>query len=269
MVSVGVLTTLGLLGLAGALALGNRGGPGHEVIGSGSASSDATRAPGSWTAATVLPEVGPVSAGAPSAGAAGQAVTAVPTAVPTADRLAGIATTRLVQVGTGRLVVVPGSAPAPTAAPRMTVRVEVEEGIGVDGSAFADFVMDTLNDSRGWGHGGTLSFARTSGAADFRVILASPDTSARLCAPEQTHGTASCGGGERAVLTMYRWMRGIPDYGNDRKAYRQYAINHEVGHVLGHSHAYCDPGHLAPVMVQQTKGLHGCLPNAWPFPVSS
>jgi hypothetical protein len=188
--------------------------------------------------------------------------------VPAADRRAGIATTRLVQVGTGNLVVVPGSAPAPRpAAPRMTVRVEVEEGIGVDGPAFAAFVMDTLNDPRGWGHGGTLSFARTSGAADIRVILASPDTSERLCAPALTRGTTSCGGGGRAILTMYRWMSGLPDYGSDRTGYRQYMINHEVGHVLGHAHAYCDPGHLAPVMVNQTKGLQGCLPNPWPFPV--
>jgi hypothetical protein len=182
------------------------------------------------------------------------------------DRRAGIATSRLQQRGTGRLLVVPGTAPAPSAAPRMTVRVEVEEGIGADGSAFAAFVMDTLNDPRSWGRGGTRTFARTDGAADFRVILASPDTSAKLCAPAQTRGTLSCGGGAKAVITMYRWMNGVPDYGTDLTGYRHYVVNHEVGHVLGHAHAYCDPGHLAPVMVQQTKGLHGCLPNAWPFP---
>jgi Protein of unknown function (DUF3152) len=184
-----------------------------------------------------------------------------------ADRQAGVATRTLVQSGSGRLLVVPGRVPAPSPAPSMTVRVEVEEGIGADGPAFAAFVMDTLNDSRSWGHGGTLTFARTDGPADFRVVLASPDLSARLCAPAETRGTMSCGGGEKAVLTMYRWMNGIPDYGSDRTSYRHYIVNHEVGHVLGHSHGYCTPGHLAPVMVQQTKGLQGCLPNAWPFPI--
>jgi len=182
------------------------------------------------------------------------------------DRAAGVATRDLAQTGSGRLLVVPGQVSAPRNAPIMRVRVEVEEGIGADGPAFAAFVMDTLNDDRSWGRGGALTFARTDGPADIRVILASPATSARLCAPAQTRGTMSCGGGDKAVLTMFRWMNGIPDYGTDRTAYRHYLVNHEVGHVLGHSHTYCDPGHLAPVMVQQTNGLHGCLPNAWPFP---
>jgi hypothetical protein len=287
-VSVGVLTVLGVLGFAGALVVGGGGGS------SGSASGfpvAARTSPSDWTAATVAPGAGgsatpdgstrpsdddvagalaepsPTTASANPSTAAGAAGGAA--AVPEADRSAGVATTRLVQSGTGRLVVVPGSAPAPSPAPVMKVRIEVEDGIGADGPAFAAFVMKTLNDSRGWGHGGTLTFARTSGPADIRVILASPDASERLCAPAQTRGTMSCGGGDRAVLTMYRWMNGIPDYGDDRTAYRQYLVNHEVGHVLGHAHAYCDPGHLAPVMVQQTKGLQGCLPNAWPFPTTS
>jgi hypothetical protein len=187
--------------------------------------------------------------------------------IPEVDRRAGITTTSLVRHGSGRLQVVPGSVPAPRpAAPSMRVRVEVEEGIGVDNGAFAAFVMKTLNDPRGWAHGGRLSFARTDGQADFRVVLASPDSSAQLCAPARTEGTTSCGGGDRAVITMFGWLNGIPDYGKNRTGYRQYIINHEVGHVLGHHHTYCTPGRLAPVMVQQTNGLHGCRPNSWPFP---
>ena len=276
-VSVGVLTVLGLLGVAGALALGN--GAGADA-GSAAGSAVSPSSAG-WTASTVVPGVGGSSA-VPSVGSSAAGSSKVPAGASpgtpgrsaaggrsAADRLAGIATTKVVQSGSGRLVVVPGTAPAPaSAAPRMTVRVEVEDGIGADGPALASFVMDTLNDPRSWGHGGTLSFARTDGPADIQVILASPDLSARLCAPAQTYGTASCGGGGKAILTMYRWMHGIPDYGDDVTTYRQYAVNHEVGHVLGHAHAFCDPGHLAPVMVAQSKGLHGCLPNAWPFPTS-
>jgi hypothetical protein len=44
-------------------------------------------------------------------------------------------------------------------------------------------------------------------------------------------------------------------------------IDHETGHWLGQGHAFCArPGALAPVMQQQSKGMHGCRPNPWPLP---
>jgi hypothetical protein len=277
-VSAGVLAVLGAVLAVGASVIG-RGGGAHGVTSAGSpVTASGTR---SWTASTLRPgldgEASPearapspaASSGVlPSSTSPGTSPPAPSPGVSEEDRRAGVMGAEVVQAGTGRLLVVPGSVPAPnTAAPRMRVRVEVEEGVGAGGEAFARFVMDTLNDARSWGHGGRLSFARTDGKADFRVVLASPDTSAKLCAPLRTGGTLSCGGPGRAVITMYRFVKGIPDYKGDITGYRHYVINHEVGHVLGHGHAYCDPGHLAPVMVQQTKGLHGCLPNPWPFPV--
>lgn len=184
-----------------------------------------------------------------------------------ADRAAGVLSGRVPDSGDGRLVTVPGDVRAPGRGRVLRVRVQVEGGLPVAPAAFADFVLGTLNDDRGWGHGGTLRFARTDGAADIRVVLASPELSAAMCRPLRTGGTLSCRNGDAVVLTWYRWAKGSADYGRDRTGYRRYVVSHEVGHALGRGHVDCPGrGRLAPTMMQQTKGLRGCRPNPWPNP---
>ena len=111
-----------------------------------------------------------------------------------------------------------------------------------------------------------MTFARTDGAAQIVVRLASPTTSASLCRPLVTYGRLSCSEGQYAILTSYRWFNGQSEF-DSLTQYRQYVVNHEVGHVLGHGHLTCPrAGALAPVMQQQTKGVAPCRPNAWPYP---
>lgn len=187
--------------------------------------------------------------------------------LPSPDALAGVLASDVPQVGDGRLNVVPGKVAAPVEdAEHIDVAVSVEGGLAVDGEAFATFVMGTLNDPRSWANDG-YSFARTDENPDVTVILASPDTSDELCRPLQTNGTLSCRNGDRAVLTWYRWVNGMEEYADDRNAYRHYLVNHEVGHFVGQGHVGCPGrGKPAPVMMQQTLGLQGCAPNAWPYP---
>ncbi|MEV0375338.1 DUF3152 domain-containing protein [Streptomyces sp. NPDC050636] len=179
---------------------------------------------------------------------------------------------------TGRFKATGGDAKAPGRGTVLRYRVDVEEGLPLDGELFADAVHKTLNDDRSWAHGGQRAFQRVgSGDADFVITLASPGTTAAWCAKsslDTTEDNVSCDSAatERVMINAYRWAQGAKTYGDERMhAYRQMLINHEVGHRLGRDHEACSrQGALAPVMMQQTKFLTTdgatCRPNSWPFP---
>ncbi|MEU5208289.1 DUF3152 domain-containing protein [Streptomyces sp. NPDC020742] len=178
----------------------------------------------------------------------------------------------------GRFTPVPGGAKAPGHGKVLRYRVDIEEGLPLDGKLFAEAVHKTLNDDRSWAHGGAMTFERvSSGHADFVITLASPGTTGTWCAKsglDTTEDNVSCDSAatERVMINAYRWAQGAKTYGHDKMlAYRQMLINHEVGHRLGHNHESCSrQGALAPVMMQQTKFLTTdgatCRPNSWPFP---
>ena len=184
-----------------------------------------------------------------------------------ADRRAGLLSVAVPESATGTLVVVPGSVPAPHPERKVrTVRVEYEEGLDIDGEVFAEFVMAALNDPRGWGGDESMSFARTDGTAQIRVVVASPSKVDAMCAPLNTHGDYSCGRYGHAAINHTRWVQATEEF-TDLTQYRQYVVNHEVGHLLGRQHVSCPTaGRLAPIMQQQSIKVAPCLPNAWPFP---
>lgn len=181
--------------------------------------------------------------------------------------------------GPDKFDAVPGVDKAPGKGRKYTYRVDVEQGLGLDGTLFAEAVQKTLNDKRSWAHNGARTFERIySGKPDFVITLASPGTTAKWCAKsglDTTEDNVSCDSAatERVLINAYRWAQGSSTYGDKMYAYRQMLINHEVGHRLGYGHVTCDKdGELAPVMQQQTKfldhdGIH-CLANPWPYPGS-
>ncbi|SDC37127.1 Protein of unknown function [Sanguibacter gelidistatuariae] len=192
---------------------------------------------------------------------------ALPEGVDEISFAAGLLSMTVHDAASGVFDVVPGEVPAPGAGEVKSVRIEVEQGLDIDPVKFADQVLATLNDPRSWGGDGSQTFSRTAGEATLTVTLASPASVDRLCAPLDTGGLWSCGVEGRAVLNHLRWVTGSENYGDDMAAYRQYLVNHEVGHVLGHRHAKCSSSAaLAPVMVQQSGALVACTPNGWPFP---
>jgi Protein of unknown function (DUF3152) len=128
-------------------------------------------------------------------------------------------------------------------------------------------VDETLFDPRSWAAKVGFDLERVdSGLVDFSVVLASPATADRLCAPLETRGSYSCFMDDRAVLNARRWTHGAKPYGPHIDRYRQYLINHEVGHGFGYGHVGCTAqGERAPVMVPRTKGVGSCRPNPWPL----
>jgi hypothetical protein len=153
------------------------------------------------------------------------------------------------------------------AGPLKRFAVEVDGGLRVDRVAFARQVERALFDRRSWRGSESFALRRVdSGPIEFRVALASPATTDRLCLPLRTNGIFSCAAGERAVVNALRWRYGADSYRDRLGAYRIYVVNHEVGHLLGLGHAACTgSGDPAPVMMQQTKGVAPCLPNPWPL----
>lgn len=150
--------------------------------------------------------------------------------------------------------------------------VAVEDSVeGTKAAEFAEEIDRTLGDERSWIHDGQLRLRRVtqeSGKADFTIYLASARTSEQMCATGglQTAGFTSCRVPGKVIINADRWAEGIPDYEGHLAEYRRYAINHEVGHELGHGHEACPgEGEKAPVMMPQTYGLKGCTRNAWPY----
>ncbi|MFE3603614.1 DUF3152 domain-containing protein [Streptomyces sp. NPDC059142] len=178
----------------------------------------------------------------------------------------------------GTFTAVPGLAKAPGKGEKFRYRVDVENGLGLDGALFAGAVQKTLNDRRSWAHNGAMTFERiSSGQPDFVITLASPGTTAFWCAKsglDTTVDNVSCDSAatDRVMINAFRWAQGAETFGAKAMfPYRQMLINHEVGHRLGHNHVSCrTPGALAPVMQQQTKTLDldgiKCRPNPWVYP---
>ncbi|MGX7825120.1 DUF3152 domain-containing protein [Actinokineospora sp. 24-640] len=218
--------------------------------------------------------------------------------IPSAELPAGPAFTK---AGKATFRTVPGAGKKVGAGQLFTYTVDVEEGIdaaeyGGD-ETFAKLVDRTLADPRGWTSLGEVALQRVGPEhpdPTFRVSLTTPDTVHRpeMCLYSIKYEASCYRHSERRVLVnLARWVRGAVAFDGDMLTYRQYAINHEVGHAfrIGLQHVGCaKAGELAPVMMQQSFGVANnyvaqlnravglndqvksdglvCKPNAWPNP---
>ena len=142
---------------------------------------------------------------------------------------------------------------------RITYSVVVDPDVNFSLQDFARDVAICLADPNGWESKG-YRFFQVKRNPQVRIHLTSK-AGLRKVGCDDTLSCAELGGNE-VRINADNWKHGSAKSGQDLNGYRQYVISHEIVHILGHDHAKCPAkGHLAPIMLQQTLGLRGCLPN--------
>ncbi|CAN5601033.1 hypothetical protein BH20ACT2_BH20ACT2_21860 [soil metagenome] len=144
-----------------------------------------------------------------------------------------------------------------------TFEVRTRGGVRSDVGEFARLAMETFNDDRGWRRA-RVGFELVASGGDFTLWLAAPASMrsfSTVCS-----AFYSCRVGRNVIINDDRWATGSPFWPGSVSDYRDLVLNHELGHWLGLGHRGCGgPGQVAPVMMQQSKGLDGCRPNPWPL----
>lgn len=183
--------------------------------------------------------------------------------IPTADLPPGA---KYPQSGKGTWRVLPGTTKKVGTGELFTYTIEIEDGIdlapygGID--SFGKLVDTTLADPRGWPSTGQVSVQRVDGGTepDIRISLSTPNTVHRpeYCGYSIKYESSCWRRSEkRVMINLARWVRGALAFGGDIGSYREYAVNHEIGHAFGNGHVGCaKEGALAPVMMQQSFGTN-------------
>ena len=158
------------------------------------------------------------------------------------------------------------SAPKVTTKYTVTYDVSYRGTIQADKEEFRNLVRETLTSPNGWARAG-VTFKEVSSGGRLHVVLASGDQ-VKAVSPSGCSAELSCTVKPYVLINDTRWRLSTDSYNNagqSLKKYRQMVINHEVGHFLGHDHVTGCVGGYAPIMLQQSTGLRGCLANEWPL----
>jgi hypothetical protein len=150
---------------------------------------------------------------------------------------------------------------------RFTYSIATRGRVTADLAVFARQVAQTYADPRGWRSAG-YQFTRVARGGSFTVVLSQASKVPSFGWP--CSAMWSCRAGRFVIINQDRWLHASPAWnraGLPLRDYRHMVVDHETGHWLGHHHAACPgKGRLAPVMMQQSKGLGGCRFNPFPLP---
>lgn len=145
----------------------------------------------------------------------------------------------------------------------ITYEVRTRGAVQADLGTFRRVSSQTMNDRRGWSLGGSVRYVNVPSGGSFTLWLAAPSemtSFSPVCS-----AAYSCRVGRNVIINDLRWRTGTSTWPSVRE-YRDYVVNHELGHWLGRGHTSCPrAGSPAPVMMQQSISLGGCVTNTWPL----
>ncbi len=143
---------------------------------------------------------------------------------------------------------------------------------------FAEKVRDVLKNKQGWSKYG-YSFVELKSKKNAKLVpsdqvmllrLVPPSVLYRLYPQFKDEQLSVANITKKTVdFNSDRWLGTLPNHsGLPISDYQTYLVNHEVGHLLGKNHLYVskllNKKILAPIMIQQTKGIGILKPNFWP-----
>lgn len=142
---------------------------------------------------------------------------------------------------------------------------------GVSSSELPDLIgklAATYSDIRGWNDNGKIAFRRVTSGCTYNVVIAAPSLMTSYGAICDDY--YNCQVGNSVIVNNDRWLYATDPWnktGQNIETYRLLIINHETGHRLGfYDNPTCPgAGQPAPVMMQQSIDLKGCVFNEWPL----
>jgi predicted metalloprotease len=153
------------------------------------------------------------------------------------------------------------------------VATKVDKNVKYSEKLFNKKVKTVLTDPKGWQRIANVKFK----FVDWDALYALDTNHYKIPIRLSTYTTIKyyCGFGNLSCcdmsskevwLNFSRWINGATASKLDLYKYRDYMINHEVGHALGREHVTCpEAGQKAPIMMQHTVTIGKCTPNNHPL----
>lgn len=154
------------------------------------------------------------------------------------------------------------------------VTTSVDHDVDYSDKLFRKKVISILKHPKGWEHIDSTvkfkivdhqTFIHTKSPRKIPIRLSTDKTIVGVCGFSEKLSCCDMST-KQCWINFYRWKNGSKHSGLPLHKYKNYVINHEVGHALGRLHSDCEcDGCSAPIMMQQTKGIGSCKPNDKPL----